>query len=578
MFATVTNDFAVNREGIGLLRLSLMNGEHTDKTQTVTCDNKFSVDQSNGAVMTINSTTITAQAFFETRLRPQAGGQTSHLADGTLATDRLSDGTVSKQDYTSIRNDFITSVLGMTPEAVTANPTLLQQVDEQVACLLSGALSGSDDSVEALRMLASHDNAALAVRFAAQPASGETTPVNHPSMPELVRFQDFDPQTYRPGQDRIYAFETEVSFEQVSQTGGASIQSASAVMDQPFQIATGQNEWLQHRPPKLPDTLSFSGDTMHGTFRLSDRRPLGPSRNVGLSVFDSNPKDPLRQVTVLAFDPHSVDFRVQTGPGQKGVCFDRGYPPQGSATGAICRNESLSIASQPNLVAAMNGVTMVPTGDMYLPQGDSKSNVVGTNQTEVHHLAGNNAAANSRYRIDILTDGTVRIGRGGIQVTGPHDPKLQRGNNGVDPNSVAYSLNGAALLFDKTMPPANAQEFAKQFAANNDSSMVVNMKGSLQENKQSPRSLLGILPDGKVLMVTLGGGSHRPNAKNPNPQQGGCTAYDAYLVMRQLGCVQAVMLDGGGAPGIVTQQGMQVPSQENDGYAKNGSFFSIFEK
>ena len=304
-----------------------------------------------------------------------------------------------------------------------------------------------------------------------------------------------------------------------------------------------------------------------GPYHLSESKQLGKNKDVTFAEFQDKNNDPTHTLRMYAFDPKAVDIRVQRGN------------PKG---GAI---PFTSLLGQNNFITAINGVTM--NG---VPVGDVKGEVPGTKTTKVSQLENNQTAANGRWSIAVNKDGNVSFVKGGLQ--GP-----EKRANASNPDNYKYFLNGGSMLFNKQYN--SEEDFYTHFGnikmvtnskgkptpvlvdskiSNNDASMINNMKPS----QDKPRSAIGITADGKVAIITFGEGIFRPNAKNPNPKQGGVTAYEMYQTLSKMGIKQAIMLDGGGAPGIIEKNANGFVTEPyhvgGDDYRNNCTFISIFDK
>lgn len=173
---------------------------------------------------------------------------------------------------------------------------------------------------------------------------------------------------------------------------------------------------------------------------------------------------------------------------------------------------------------------------------------------------------NLRYCFVIDRLGKAGIFRGGL------GPKSYR--------SYRTALGGGILLFDKIKSPDLYQAVGSKKYNTLYSQTRYNHRDLLASGqggfplRYTPRTAMGILPSGAVVIVTLGEGKYR--------YQGGANPAQMALLLKQMGAVKALLFDGGGAPQLALKNNQnqlivrslpEVTRKSN--YLNNYSFIGI---
>lgn len=154
---------------------------------------------------------------------------------------------------------------------------------------------------------------------------------------------------------------------------------------------------------------------------------------------------------------------------------------------------------------------------------DGDDRIAKNNPSKIHSGNISIPDANKRYTFTVSKDGKASIFQGGLE-TNSH-----KNYSTHDQNKYNIALGGGLLLFDQNN---------KNLNKSNDPNLLHNV----DLNRSTPRSVIGIKKDGSVLLVQFGEGKDRYNK--------GFSVNTVSEHMSSLGCVSAVMFDGGGAPTI----------------------------
>lgn len=253
------------------------------------------------------------------------------------------------------------------------------------------------------------------------------------------------------------------------------------------------------------------------------------------------------------------------------------------------RNSSLNfekVAKQSDVLAVMNGTFFTGNQANGKPAGD----IIGTEFGELSDIdkkfyekkgaftiAEDSIISNieNRYSFSIDNNGKATVFRGGID-----NLTVMNGKNYS--NQFKMSIGGGVLLFDTSNTDGKKMydsigngknSFNSVYKNNNDERIVKSGNGG-DPSRIAPRSAMGILSDGSVVMINASEGIYR------KPGGNGMTPYDLAKAMKEMGCVTAIMFDGGGAPTMIAkdQNGKIVTHttpHESDGYGNNKSMIVI---
>lgn len=537
--------------------------------------------------MSIAKATISPQAFAETRLK--GGNAATPLADGTKATDRLADGIVSKEDYTQIRNDYVQSVMGLSPDEVTGNADLLQQVDEQVTGLISGSLTG-EDVHEALQQLTAYDSEAVAVRFALPDGTRSPT--------ELCQLQGWSAQTSQPGQDARYDFDSEVTFGQFEPGGGFPVQVASTSSDDILLAMPWNRPPVDVLSPEYPDIKNAIADAKNrpgseaivrnpnGTYSYQEM-DLG---KMNKQRFQQGQQDPAVAAYVIQRGSGNIvayPNPIQTPAGYKSVKTQaltegveyREYLPVAvkdavSQDKGRLRTINISpgnlgqlhlqfarfpsgppfpvsdVVNKPHVVASMVGTFKggVPAGNIV---GDETKDGGKTASPSGFYTASASTGKpiDQRYTFAIKKNPLEAVlFRGGVTAKNHQDYQI--------------AMGGGVLLFDKAnqrqMYDAVGTSTYGDFYKNLNESQIIGPGQGGDPGRTEPRGAIAFMPNGSIVLVNVSEGSYHG--------KGGCTPDTLARRLKEMGAEKAIMFDGGGAPQINarTEQGALVTHAEPD--------------
>lgn len=151
--------------------------------------------------------------------------------------------------------------------------------------------------------------------------------------------------------------------------------------------------------------------------------------------------------------------------------------------------------------------------------------------------------------------------------------QIQRGGLGPQSNKwYQLAMGGGILLFDRDLAPAlwlatGRKNYNTLFASSryNEASIVSNGQAG-DVRRSAPRSAMGVMADGSLVYVQIGEGKYRLKV--------GATPARLAVLMKELGCVRALMFDGGGAPVMVvrTKKG-QMLTQTHPEHSRTSNYF-----
>lgn len=236
------------------------------------------------------------------------------------------------------------------------------------------------------------------------------------------------------------------------------------------------------------------------------------------------------------------------------------------------RNSSLNVDKlnkDPKNLMVMNGTFFTGTGSNGRTAGDVKGSESSSSlkPTDTKGLITNSeksvrAEIEQRFSFAIDKNGKAEIFRGGLDEDNQKDIKV--------------SIGGGVLLFDSKNSNlykslSNENNYEKEYLNKNDKRITSSGQGG-DPNRATPRSAIGIMPDGGVVFVNIGEGKYR--------RAGGMTPYQVAKTLKDMGCSSAIMLDGGGAPvmKVKDQNGKVISNTSPDisgGYGNNKSFLVV---
>lgn len=271
-----------------------------------------------------------------------------------------------------------------------------------------------------------------------------------------------------------------------------------------------------------------------------------------------------KDMRVIEFDPKSIKLEFQ-------------FADKAANTKSFNPSDKNFIGKQDKFIAAVNGATFY--AGMINGDGKTDNNI---------YKSSNRSAATQRYAITIK-DGKPEILRGGIDTK---DIDVSTGKPvQVSRDKLPFFINGGALLFTGNDKFKNEAEFNQSFLDRhispdrkdvkyNEIKGKTDEKGKFVESfidnmridTRAPRTVMGITENNKMVMVTFGDGDSYV----------GANGFEMYKALRNLGVVEAVMFDGGGATAMVTKDTKgktSVTSPDYDrGYGKNPNFIVIKSK
>lgn len=181
---------------------------------------------------------------------------------------------------------------------------------------------------------------------------------------------------------------------------------------------------------------------------------------------------------------------------------------------------------------------------------DGEERIAKNNNSKIHKGKIFVSDADKRYTFAIGKDGKANILQGGLETAKGENYSIH------DQNKYKTALGGGFLLFD---PQHNDVKKA------NDPELYLNIESDPTFERSAPRSAIGIKADGSVLLAQFGEGKDRKIK--------GYTITNMVEQMKSLGCVSAVMFDGGGAPTIKVGTSAGDKVDESDPYNKNGDSY-----
>lgn len=490
---------------------------------------------------------LSAQAFFTQRLGSTQGSTALPLSDGSSLAQRLGDGIISNQDYQAIKADYAAKVLNResgTPLSTEEEAVFHQSLGQAINC------QDTESLTQALHTLAEHSTEANAVRF-----NDIRTPTPGPSPIAVGSLKGLPEQGYVPGQDATYEFKQTVTFGQLSEARSAvagedmakPLQVAS--IDSPFQLAQATAIADQLKPPAgyVEARRSHLATGMnYAEFRLAGNGTDAQGHKTIRAVMISPQQ--LGKLNVYFSDTYTVPIHIS------------------------------NLAQKKDMLAVMNGTFMgkLPAGDIIgtrvtngrLPADQRKQPpgmATDSAYTNAETRTGENLDA--RYSVALTKDNKIEVFRGGIS----------------DANRSKYrmSIGGGVLLFDKdqnrAMYDAVGTPAYDALYENSNEAKIVNRGDPLGEAQGGklkyvkPRSALAVMPNGSMVMINLGEGKQRWDKQGVGPE-------DLAKLLKRMGAVKAVMLDGGGAPvmDIKDQYGHRIEQTEPySGYDSNYSFIGL---
>jgi hypothetical protein len=236
------------------------------------------------------------------------------------------------------------------------------------------------------------------------------------------------------------------------------------------------------------------------------------------------------------------------------------------------RDSSLNIEKvhkDPKNLVVMNGTFFTGTGVDGRAAGDLKGieKSVSLKANEKKGLVTNAETSvrkeiEQRFSFAVDNSGKASIFKGGL------DDKKQ--------SDFKTSIGGGVLLFDSKDSSLyknlnNESSYESDYLAKNDKRITSSGQGG-DPNRATPRSAIGIMSNGSTVLVNIGEGIYR--------RAGGMTPYQVAKTLKEMGCVSAIMFDGGGAPVLKAkdENGKEVTNSSPDikgGYSNNKSLIVI---
>jgi hypothetical protein len=163
-----------------------------------------------------------------------------------------------------------------------------------------------------------------------------------------------------------------------------------------------------------------------------------------------------------------------------------------------------------------------------------------------------------RYLLTINRRNQAQIQRGGL---GPQSHKWYK-----------MAMGGGILLFDRDLAShlwlaTGRKHYNSLFASPRfNESSIVSPGQAGDVRRSAPRSALGIMADGSLVYMQIGEGKYRLKS--------GATPARLAVLMKELGCIRALMFDGGGAPVMVvrTKKG-QMLSHTHPEHSRTSNYF-----
>lgn len=182
---------------------------------------------------------------------------------------------------------------------------------------------------------------------------------------------------------------------------------------------------------------------------------------------------------------------------------------------------------------------------------------------------GVNPDIKNRYIFAITNKNVAVIKKDGLY--SPNDKVL----TGIPEKGVKTALGGGLLLFSgsetalsKTVGTSNYDD---EFKLNNSAELIKKLSGL---DRVCARSAVGIMQDGSIVLVNVGEGQYHDET------EGGSSIPKLAKIMKEMGCISAIMYDGGGAPTMKVRddKGNILANTTPDikkGYKKNRSSFIL---
>lgn len=344
--------------------------------------------------------------------------------------------------------------------------------------------------------------------------------------------------------------------------------------------------------------LEFVIDTDNGSIfdRLSFKQNKSESVNQSQSQSKVQASGQLTgynkpKTTQLASGINYSEFTHKSGKEQETVRAITLSPSSISKLGvSFSRNSNINFeqtAARKDVLAVMNGTFFTGPDPIGKPAGD----VVGTeygqmNSKDISNKEKKGAFTTSertvlgniekRYSFAVDNNGKAVVFRGGV------DNSATTPNGGHLANQYKMSLGGGVLLFDKSNTDGKKMydlisngnsSYNKQYANLNDDRIIKSGNGG-DPDRVAPRSAMGIMSDGSVVIMNASEGKYRKT------KGAGMTPYELAKTMKEMGCVTAVMFDGGGAPVMIAKDNKgktvtHTTPHESDGYGNNKSVIVI---
>jgi hypothetical protein len=286
-------------------------------------------------------------------------------------------------------------------------------------------------------------------------------------------------------------------------------------------------------------------------YALHRRQPL----SAGVTFYryetkdSSGRSDPMQSLRVVRIDPAQL-HRLRV------LFSDRRDYPLSLTT----------VSNRSDLMAAMNWVFFgrIPGGDILGHRcQDSGVRCIPGSYTRSRQRTGKRT--DLRYTTAVTRNGRV------ITFRGPLEVYL---------NQLRIAMGGGVLLFNQSLQgeifrAVGQNNYIKLYLSGQYNEASIVSKGAAGDpTRRAPRSAMGVLPDGSLLYINVGEGHFR--------FRGGVTPSRLALIMKGMGCREAIMYDGGGAPTMAVKNyhGEKVEATRPErtatsDYSKNYSFLTI---
>jgi exopolysaccharide biosynthesis protein len=202
--------------------------------------------------------------------------------------------------------------------------------------------------------------------------------------------------------------------------------------------------------------------------------------------------------------------------------------------------------------------------------GDAKGiiNKDGKTKSGVYTRAeiGVNPDIKNRYMFAITNKNVALIKKDGLY-------SKNEKPDGIFEKDVKTALGGGLLLFNgndtSLSKTVGTSKYSNELKLNNSSNFIDETLG-LERN--CARSAMGIMQDGSIVMVNVGEGKYH------DEKEGGVSIPKLAKIMKEMGCISAIMYDGGGAPTIKVRdnKGTELANTTPDIHKAYGSNRSVF--